>query len=59
MRIFNYANIVLLTLKIYATVKSGSLAIALSTLDSLLDLMAGGILWFTHLSMKNINIYTI
>ncbi|KAK2969117.1 hypothetical protein RJ640_028581 [Escallonia rubra] len=42
---------------IYATIKSGSLAIAASTLDSLLDLMAGGILWFTHLSMKNINIY--
>ncbi|KAL1370291.1 hypothetical protein HN51_000576 [Arachis hypogaea] len=57
MRISNYANIVLLILKIYATVRSGSLAIAASTLDSLLDLMAGGILWFTHLSMKNINIY--
>lgn len=37
--------------------KSGSLAIAASTLDSLLDLMAGGILWLSHLSMKNINIY--
>jgi len=46
-----------LALKIYATVESGSIAIAASTLDSLLDLMAGGILWFTHLSMKNINIY--
>nr|AAO38707.1 cation diffusion facilitator 8 [Stylosanthes hamata] len=57
MRISNYANVVLLILKIYATVRSGSLAIAASTLDSLLDLMAGGILWFTHLSMKNINIY--
>ncbi|XP_009612330.1 metal tolerance protein 4-like [Nicotiana tabacum] len=57
MRISNYANIILLALKIYATVKSGSLAIAASTLDSLLDLMAGGILWFTHLSMKNINVY--
>ncbi|KAK2983410.1 hypothetical protein RJ640_002405 [Escallonia rubra] len=57
MRISNYANIILLALKIYATIKSGSLAIAASTLDSLLDLMAGGILWFTHLSMKNINIY--
>lgn len=45
------------TKQIYATVKSGSLAIAASTLDSLLDLMAGGILWFTHLSMKNINVY--
>ncbi|THF98400.1 hypothetical protein TEA_025688 [Camellia sinensis var. sinensis] len=43
--------------QIYAVIKSGSLAIAASTLDSLLDLMAGGILWFTHLSMKNINIY--
>nr|XP_016508152.1 PREDICTED: metal tolerance protein 4-like isoform X2 [Nicotiana tabacum] len=57
MKISNYANVVLLALKIYATVKSGSLAIAASTLDSLLDLMAGGILWLTHLSMKNINIY--
>ncbi|CAK7339176.1 unnamed protein product [Dovyalis caffra] len=57
MKISNYANIVLLAFKIYATIKTGSLAIAASTLDSLLDLMAGGILWFTHLSMKNINIY--
>ena len=44
-------------MQIYATIKSGSIAIAASTLDSLLDLMAGGILWFTHLSMKDINIY--
>ncbi|XP_043693470.1 metal tolerance protein 4-like isoform X2 [Telopea speciosissima] len=57
MMISNYANILLLACKIYATVRSGSIAIAASTLDSLLDLMAGGILWFTHLSMKNINIY--
>ncbi|KAA8528146.1 hypothetical protein F0562_035603 [Nyssa sinensis] len=57
MTISNYANVVLLVFKIYATIKSGSLAIAASTLDSLLDLMAGGILWFTHLSIKNINIY--
>ncbi|OAY43101.1 metal tolerance protein 4 [Manihot esculenta] len=57
MNISNWANILLLAFKIYATVKSGSLAIAASTLDSLLDLMAGGILWFTHLSMKSINIY--
>ncbi|KAI7736999.1 hypothetical protein M8C21_005412 [Ambrosia artemisiifolia] len=55
--ISNWANIFLLALKIYATVQSGSLAIAASTLDSLLDLMAGGILWFTHRSMKSINIY--
>ncbi|XP_031387014.1 metal tolerance protein 4-like [Punica granatum] len=57
MKISNYANIVLLVFKIYATIRSGSIAIAASTLDSLLDLMAGGILWFTHLSMKSINIY--
>ncbi|XP_019243103.1 PREDICTED: metal tolerance protein 4-like isoform X1 [Nicotiana attenuata] len=57
MNISNFANVLLLAFKIYATVKSGSLAIAASTLDSLLDLMAGGILWFTHLSMKSINIY--
>ncbi|OVA20715.1 Cation efflux protein [Macleaya cordata] len=57
MKISNYANILLLAFKIFATIRSGSLAIAASTLDSLLDLMAGGILWFTHLSMKNINIY--
>ncbi|XP_042490823.1 metal tolerance protein 4-like isoform X1 [Macadamia integrifolia] len=57
MKISNYANILLLAFKMYATIMSGSIAIAASTLDSLLDLMAGGILWFTHLSMKNINIY--
>ncbi|KAL3715875.1 hypothetical protein ACJRO7_007604 [Eucalyptus globulus] len=57
MKISNWANVLLLVFKIYATVKSGSIAIAASTLDSLLDLMAGGILWFTHLSMKTINIY--
>ncbi|CAJ1960637.1 unnamed protein product [Sphenostylis stenocarpa] len=57
MKISNYANVALLILKGYATVRSGSIAIAASTLDSLLDLLAGGILWFTHLAMKNINIY--
>lgn len=57
MKISNCANVILLAFKIYATIKSGSIAIAASTLDSLLDLMAGGILWFTHLSMTNINIY--
>ncbi|KAF8041023.1 hypothetical protein BT93_B3061 [Corymbia citriodora subsp. variegata] len=57
MQISNYANIILLGFKLFATIKSGSIAIAASTLDSLLDLMAGGILWFTHLSMKKTNIY--
>lgn len=57
MKISNYANILLLAIKIFATIETGSMAIAASTLDSLLDLMAGGILWFTHLSMQSINIY--
>lgn len=57
MKISNYANIVLLAFKVYATIRTGSMAIAASTLDSLLDFMAGGILWFTHLSMKRVNIY--
>ncbi|KAI7726210.1 hypothetical protein M8C21_008554 [Ambrosia artemisiifolia] len=57
MKISNYANILLLAFKIFATIETGSIAIAASTLDSLLDLMAGGILWFTHLSMQSINIY--
>lgn len=39
------------------TLRTGSMAIAASTLDSLLDFMAGGILWFTHISMKTINMY--
>ncbi|KAH1263070.1 Metal tolerance protein 4 [Glycine max] len=57
MKISNYANAVLLALKIYVTIRSGSIAVAASTLDSLLDFMAGGILCFTHLAMKDINMY--
>ncbi|XP_076894834.1 metal tolerance protein 4-like [Bidens hawaiensis] len=57
MKISNYANILLLAFKVFATIETGSIAIAASTLDSLLDLMAGGILWFTHLSMQSINLY--
>ncbi|MBA0700958.1 hypothetical protein Goari_021934 [Gossypium aridum] len=57
MNISNWANAFLLVFKIYATIKSRSLAVTASTLDSLLDLLAGGILWFTNLSMKTINIY--
>ncbi|KAG5111432.1 hypothetical protein JHK82_040655 [Glycine max] len=57
MKISNHANAALLALKIYVTIRSGSIAVAASTLDSLLDFMAGGILWFTHLAMKEINMY--
>ncbi|KAB5572881.1 hypothetical protein DKX38_000075 [Salix brachista] len=48
-KISNYANVLLLVFKIYATAKTGSIAIAASTLDSLLDL--------THISMSNVNNY--
>lgn len=44
-------------MQIYATIMSGSIAIAASTLDSLVDLLARGILWCTHWTMKNVNIY--
>ncbi|KAJ1396062.1 Cation efflux protein [Sesbania bispinosa] len=57
MKISNCANILLLAFKIFATIESGSIAIVASTLDSLLDVMAGGVLWFTHVSMKRTNIY--
>lgn len=51
-RISNVANMVLFTAKVYASVRSGSLAIIASTLDSLLDLLSGFILWFTAFSMQ-------
>ncbi|XP_068315282.1 metal tolerance protein 11-like [Pyrus communis] len=51
-RISNIANMVLFAAKVYASVRSGSLAIIASTLDSLLDLLSGFILWFTASSMQ-------
>lgn len=53
----NAANVVLLILKIFASVKSKSLAIVASTLESLLDLLAGVILLFTRWAMKRENVY--
>lgn len=47
----NYGNIVLLLLKIYAVYVAHSLAVIASTLDSLLDLLAGGVLLYTAWSM--------
>lgn len=43
--------------KVYASIRSGSLAIIASTLDSLLDLLSGFILWFTAFSMQTANPY--
>lgn len=56
-RISNFANMVLFAAKVYASVRSGSLAIIASTLDSLLDLLSGFILWFTAFSMQTPNPY--
>ncbi|XWS75037.1 hypothetical protein CRYUN_Cryun01aG0050900 [Craigia yunnanensis] len=56
-RISNIANMFLFAAKVYASVRSGSLAIIASTLDSLLDLLSGFILWFTAFSMSTPNPY--
>ncbi|XP_021859725.1 metal tolerance protein 11 isoform X2 [Spinacia oleracea] len=56
-RISNIANMILFIAKVYASVQSGSLAIIASTLDSLLDLLSGFILWFTAFSMSTPNPY--
>ncbi|PON33941.1 Cation efflux protein [Parasponia andersonii] len=53
----NIANMVLFAAKVYASIESKSLAVIASTLDSLLDLLSGFILWFTAYSMKNPNHY--
>ncbi|XP_062180935.1 metal tolerance protein 5-like [Phragmites australis] len=56
-RLSNIANMVLFAAKVYASIRSGSLAIIASTLDSLLDLLSGFILWFTAFSMQTPNPY--
>ncbi|KAL2473617.1 Metal tolerance protein 10 [Forsythia ovata] len=53
----NIANLVLFIAKVYASVESKSLAVIASTLDSLLDLLSGFILWFTSYAMKKPNQY--
>lgn len=53
----NIANVVLFAAKVYASVESKSLAVIASTLDSLLDLLSGFILWFTANAMKTPNRY--
>ncbi|RZC92927.1 hypothetical protein C5167_007252 [Papaver somniferum] len=56
-RISNIANMLLFAGKVFASVHSGSLSIIASTLDSLLDLLSGFILWFTSFSMQTPNPY--
>ncbi|XP_010253331.1 PREDICTED: metal tolerance protein 11 isoform X1 [Nelumbo nucifera] len=56
-RLSNIANMILFGAKVFASIRSGSLAIIASTLDSLLDLLSGFILWFTAFSMQTPNPY--
>ncbi|XP_077221258.1 metal tolerance protein 9-like [Tasmannia lanceolata] len=56
-RISNAANLVLFIVKVYASIESRSLAVIASTLDSLLDLLSGFILWFTSNAMRKPNHY--
>lgn len=53
----NVANLVLFVAKVYASVESKSMAVIASTLDSLLDLLSGFILWFTDHAMRKPNHY--
>ncbi|CAK7326054.1 unnamed protein product [Dovyalis caffra] len=53
----NVANLVLFLAKVYASIESRSLAVIASTLDSLLDLLSGFILWFTANAMRKPNRY--
>ncbi|GMP64661.1 hypothetical protein CsSME_00025827 [Camellia sinensis var. sinensis] len=53
----NIANLVLFMAKVFASIESRSLAVIASTLDSVLDLLSGFILWFTAHAMKNPNQY--
>ncbi|KAL9389051.1 hypothetical protein Peur_017656 [Populus x canadensis] len=53
----NVANLVLFVAKVYASVQSRSMAVIASTLDSLLDLLSGFILWYTDHAMKKQNQY--
>ncbi|XXG74459.1 hypothetical protein AAC387_Pa07g3172 [Persea americana] len=56
-RLSNFANLVLFAAKVYASIESRSLAVMASTLDSLLDLLSGFILWFTSSAMRKPNQY--
>ncbi|CAI8587500.1 unnamed protein product [Vicia faba] len=51
----NACNLVLFAAKVFASIESRSLAVIASTLDSLLDLLSGFILWFTSHAMRKPN----
>ena len=53
----NIINLILFVGKVVASVETLSMAVIASTLDSLLDLLSGFILWFTAHAMKKPNKY--
>ncbi|XP_061336716.1 metal tolerance protein 10-like [Gastrolobium bilobum] len=53
----NACNLVLFAAKVFASIESRSLAVIASTMDSLLDLLSGFILWFTAHAMRKPNQY--
>ncbi|KAF2546650.1 hypothetical protein F2Q70_00020010 [Brassica cretica] len=57
--ISNATNLVLLVAKVYASMESRSMAVIASTLDSLLDLLSGFILWFTASAMRKPNHFSL
>ncbi|CAO2209120.1 unnamed protein product [Urochloa humidicola] len=54
----NIINLILFVTKVVASAESASMAVIASTLDSLLDLLSGFILWFTANAMKKPNKYS-
>lgn len=54
----NIVNLVLFVGKVVASFETRSMAVIASTLDSLLDLLSGFILWFTAHAMKKPNKYS-
>ncbi|CAM0879093.1 unnamed protein product [Alopecurus aequalis] len=54
----NIINLILFVGKVVASVETLSMAVIASTLDSLLDLLSGFILWFTAHAMKKPNKYS-
>lgn len=51
------SNIVLLLVRVGIAAISGSLSIIVTTLDAVLDVISGFIIWFTALSIRNVNKY--
>lgn len=48
---------VLLLVRVGIAAISGSLSIIVTTLDAVLDVISGFIIWFTALSIRNVNKY--